>query len=146
MGDRTWIRITVLADQARELQDIVGQEMSVEDDDHGHPQLYDDQANYGWYTELEDCGHLVFEGMHGSGGEYGSCVFASAGEGTVWAACSSEGMPVAEVREDGSLDESMARAASDYWRVYRRARDMIERPRAITALERSINEERGSGS
>jgi hypothetical protein len=56
------------------------------DRDNEHSKTYTvDEADYGWYDELDNAARagIIFEGWHGSGGDYGAYRFVSSGHGKV---------------------------------------------------------------
>jgi len=79
-----------------------------EDGDWVEAHVY--EANYGWYGELHVLAEagLTFTVSHGSGGEYGPCVYACYKGDLVECSADWNGCPVAAVGPDGVDEKELA--------------------------------------
>jgi hypothetical protein len=117
MGDRAYVRLTCRQKDA----DLFGQLGFVEDDAEGKlaVSMVDDEANYAHYTELIELAkkNIVFFGWHDAGGEYDGSMFASAGDGKYHEVLSTphESLPLARVRQDGSIAEGDLDRVREYY-------------------------------
>jgi hypothetical protein len=146
MGDRCWLQVTVRKRDEQKFLEAVDEDpryLEREEDEWGNPRLTCDEANYGWYDELDvaAAAGCVFHGDHGAGGEYGPATFASDGSGGCHNVdADRESMPVVVVGEQGP-DKNHLQLIADYWQTYRGAERLMENTGA-TALREVVDDRR----
>ena len=143
MGDRCWLQVTVHRNHVDEFWKAVDDDPKYaesEEDEWGNMRYQIDEANYGWSDQLDAAAAqgCVFEGDHGAGGEYGPHSFASQGDGLCHCVETDHDMTPVVPCPEGGPDGRYVAVVADYWRVYRRVRELLERTGA-TELRRIVD-------
>ena len=124
MGDRTFCRIEVAPDN--EAQKAVLVDCGFDNDFGDHEgEFADSEANYGGLETIDELKALAlpFVGSHDEGGDYSATVFAFDGKDFSQVA-SVDQLPSVTVSESGALgglDD-----ATEYWRIYKAAKAVID--------------------
>lgn len=127
MGDRCYMRLNIARKDLPVFEDIGF--MDAEGCNSGASITVEDpEANYAHYTELENLAMngVVFEGYHGQGGEYEAAVVASDGAEYAEANTIDSKHPAVSIGPDGNVMNEQLNIATNYWRVYARAREKLD--------------------
>ena len=127
MGDRCYISLSCKRSDFAKHFEPLGFVIDERADGGGSVvEVYDEEANYGHYEELNDLENkgVVFFGEHGSGGCYTEQVFACDGTSVNW--CPSvDRDPVARISEEGRPCADSMQRAKDYLKSLKAARDIF---------------------
>ena len=84
MGDRTYLKMDIASIDEKKADEIMGGVNSFfsryeEQDDPAILELFEEDANYGYYCEREEWAKagLIFRGSHNEGGDYGAQLFCA---------------------------------------------------------------------
>lgn len=123
MGDRCWMDINMDVRHAKDLAEAFcgGQEVKPDETIKKMNCYFFDEINYAAYEERQALAEegIIFNGEHGEGGEYGSCVFASFRGDYADVPTSREHSTVVRVCPDGTVDQQMVKEAVRYYEILR---------------------------
>lgn len=132
MGDRCYLSIAIRK-QDQEAFGVILEcgkedwydEVSVEGDKYMEVVCY--EANYGWHDEIDAAADqgLVFQGHHGSGGQYGPGCFAGIDGDYSYISVDEEGYAVVRVSEDGEINGNQYFDAMEYYKRVDRVKEEL---------------------
>jgi len=129
MGDSTWLNISLAEKDLEKFDKVLINEMwegtwwdeAEIDDGVIFAQIY--EANYGWFTQLENLAeaNLTFHGSSGSGGSYGAGIFACHEGNLMEVLADHDSQPVVIVEADGNVSKSQLENVRDYLDISKKA-------------------------
>ena len=118
MGDTCWFEMTVAKKDVEKVNEAMfngDPDYWDEVDNNGTVTLISYEANYGYCDELDRLAEtgIVFEGSHGSGGEYEAGLFACCGKKYI-AVTAIDSTPVVAVSRNGVNEAGLTRVQEYY--------------------------------